>query len=233
MFVRWVAILLMLIINQSNATDYGLVYGQNTRMIMPLDKDSIGISVGNYTQKYYLLHSKVVESDSERSISSNFIVTPEVTEILPDTRQMLTIRRLSGVYPQDRESLVYVVGRFIPNSTDTPIGGKVDLAVTFSLKMFLRPASLCDGDVVEKSINKIDYKYEDGSLEITNLTPYHLTYFNLIIDGAKIDFSEDVSMLYPYKTHYLKMDNPPKVISWSLINDSGFETAQSSRNFTQ
>lgn len=231
MFKQWLIIFLISLSNYVYAEDYGVVFGQNTRIIMPSDKMAIGVNVSNYTSKHFLVHSKVVESDKQRGLSSNFMVTPELIELKPDSRQMLTVRRLSGEYPDDRESIVYLVGKFIPTEGGNR-GAKIELAYSISLKLFLRPSKLLDGDCVEKSINEVEYKYSGGKLYIKNLSPYHLTYYKLKIDDKEIDVTTNVDMLLPFQESFIYYHKKPKSITWSFIGDSGFETAQVTRNFT-
>ena len=222
----------MLMMSSLYASDLGIIFGQNTRMIMTSDEKTIGLNVGNYNSKHYLVHAKVVESDQNYTTSSNFIITPELSEINPDSKKTFSIRRLEGNYPEDRESLVYIVGRFIPKVTSNNSNAKVELSLTFKMKMFLRPESLDIGDAVEKSVNEVKYEYINEKLKITNLSPYHLTYYKLIVDRIEVSIPDGLKMLKPFESIYIECKAKPHKITWSFIGDSGFETAQVTRNFT-
>ena len=227
-----VLVIPLLMVSNLYAADLGIIFGQNTRLIMSSNQNAIGIRVGNYNSTNYLVHAKVVEADHQNLTSDNFIISPELSEIKPDTSTVLNVKRIGGKYPSDRESLVYVVGRFIPKSLTNQVTSRIELSLTFKMKMFLRPEGLTGGDAIEKSVNRLDYKYEKDNLKITNTSPYHLTFYKFVINDKEIELPDNVKMLAPFESTSLKCKFKPKAITWSLIGDSGFETAQVTRNIT-
>lgn len=229
MKIKSLIILLLLAFN-AYAEDLGLVFGQSTRVILNLDENATKLVVSNYSEKDYLVQAIIIESDDETLLSSNLMVIPEVFKIEANRTKSLVIRRLGGVFPEDRESLLYVVGKFIPTAAQD-LKSQLELIFSFKQKVFIRPPKLKAVDAVSESRNKIDIRYEDGSVIIKNNSCYHLTFHSLYIDDKKVHVDNSIKMLKPFSTQSFKYSEKPKKIRWSFISDSGYETAQSERKF--
>lgn len=212
----------------AQASNSGMVFGLNTRVIFNLDEKATSFTLTNDTETDYLIQASIHEDDKERTISENFMVTPEVFRLKPNTTTNVTIRRLAGKFPDDRESLVYITGRWIP-AGNKDNNGKVDLLYSFTQKVFVRPFKLNRIDAVDKSLEDVDFTYKSGQLCISNKSPYHLTFYRLLIDGKKVDLRPSIKMLNPFETCYLTQSEKPKKITWSFIGDSGYETATAER----
>lgn len=229
---KWLTViggLFSLLSNATSAEEAGIVFGQSTRLIFSLEKSAERLSVRNDSENHYLLHTKVLSSDNDRTLNTEFMVTPEVFELKPKERTTLTVRRLGGDYPTDRESLLYVVGRFIPNSTTPSTSNKFELAYSITMKMFLRPKALNVVDAIEASKEKVDFSYQDKKLIIKNQSPYYMTFYELKVNGKEIQVPKHLKMLAPFGTNTLEYSGVPRKIEWSFIGDSGYETPQSQR----
>lgn len=215
---------LFLFISNSYSFEQGIIFGQNTRMIFNLADNAQGISVTNASKIDYLLHTKVVNSNEDRTLNMDFIVTPELIPLKPESRNRLTIRRLGGDFPKDRESLLYLVGTFIPSGLIK--GNRLELAYTVTMKLFVRPESLKTSDAVEESLKKIKVRYFERQIFIKNTSPYHLTFYDFVVDGTSVDLEKSKKMLIPFSEVCLGYFDEPKSVEWSLISDSGYETAK-------
>lgn len=210
------------------ANDQGIVFGQGTRIVFNLDNHATKLNITNYTKTNFLVQATIHRDDDARTLSSDFMVTPELFKVQANTTKSVAIRRVDGKLPEDRESLVYVVGKFFPQK-ETNHDAEVELLYSFTQKVFLRPTCLKSEDGVGDSLNKVEYWYENGSLYVENKSPYYLTFFQIFIDGKKYDIPKSVRMLSPFSKNDLKYKVKPKEIKWSFISDSGYETAQSER----
>lgn len=213
-----------------NSTAYaqGIVFGQGTRIIFNLDRPSTKLNITNFSETNFLVQATIHSDDEARTLSSDFMVTPELFKVQANATKSVAIRRVDGTLPDDRETLVYVVGKFIPEK-ETKSDGEVELLYSFTQKVFVRPTYLKSEDGVGDSLNKIEYSYENGSLYVENKSPYYLTFFQIFIDGKKYQIPNSVRMLSPFSKNNLQYTTKPKKIKWSFISDSGYETAQSER----
>lgn len=216
------------------ATEPGIVFGQNTRMVFSLAEKAKGLSVSNLSDTSYLLHATVVDANAERTVNSDFMVTPELLELKPNQNLNLTIRRLGGDYPEDRESLLYLVGKFIPHSASAnKATNQLELAYSVTMKVFLRPKGLVrSDDAVDAFKEEIEFSYDNKQLSMRNRSPYHLTFHHLVIDGKTVDLPKSAKVLMPFATHQLPLPTKPKRLKWAMIGDSGYETSDSERILT-
>lgn len=200
-----------------------IVFGQSTRLIYHMNESGVGLAVNNHSSRHYVMHAFMLDKDKQ--LSEDFVVTPEVRTLKPNEGTILSVKRLGGVYPNDRETLLYVVGKFVPNTTDGSSNKKMELAYSFQMKVFLRPDQYRLSDAVEASKDKVTFEYKDKTLLINNPTPYHLTFYDLKLDGRSVELSEQFKMIAPFKQQALTGLKKPKKVSWSLISDTGYETA--------
>ena len=219
---------LLIAVSGSLAADPGIVFGQGTRMILSLDSKAKALHVKNYSEKHFLLHAKVINNDPDRTLNTDFIVTPEVVELVPQAGKVLTLRRLGGEFAADRESLLYLVGKFIPNISSEG-GNRLELAYSITMKLFLRPPGLMTDDAVDASREKVEFSYQNNLLTIRNPTPYHLVFNNLEIDGRTVVLHPGIEMLKPMGSLRLPLSKKPQKVTWSFINDSGYETPHTER----
>lgn len=209
---------------QQNETYVAL--GSSTRLIMHSDEKKISFPAKNYLAYPVLFHAQVLNPET-MTHSQEFITFPEVAEIKPQNTTMGQILRLGGDFPDDRETLFYVQGHFLPgNKADENNEADVYVSYALQMKLFFRPAKLkASFDAIDDHAHEMKFKIKDGKLIAFNESPYFFTLNTLNTDKEVIDVSGKDSMIKPFGQQAYQIKNTSaKTIHWTLINDGGFST---------
>ena len=204
----------------------GVSFANNTRVIYPSNAASVSVQVNNDSNETYLLHSKVIHPDNAETYSREFHFNPAVMELGPNQKRTITLRRIGGVFPSDRESLRYVMGTFIPlengEAQKTP---EVAVGLMIRMKLFVRPKKLQMNDAVEANADKLRFSLQNSSLNITNPTPYFLTFNEIKTNKGEEVLRGDARMLAPFSSVNVELKDPKiSKLRWTLVNDGGFYT---------
>ena len=203
----------------SVANGFSLMSG--TRFIFPSDKKAVTLDPENKSSDHCLLNTRVLDADGV-SESEKILALPPMIELKPSTKGSVVLRRITSELPEDRESLFYLSGLFIPQASD-----KEAISVGYELrhKMFFRPKSLVAMDAVADVVNRIEFRRIGDEVEIRNPTPYYLTFNTLTFDDVEMPITTFKNMLAPYETVTIQ---PPagscQKVNWTLINDEGLPT---------
>lgn len=162
------------------------------------------------------------------SMTTPFIVTPQIFRMESLTGQVVRINYLGGNLPQDRESIFYLNFLQIPalKSSDQS-QNKLVLIVNNKLKLFYRPKNLTGN--IDKLDSEINVTLSDGKhISISNPTGYFINIRSaqIKVNGKYIDFAES-SMVSPKSSLLIPL--PVTVIpihkgselNLVLINDYG------------
>ena len=140
---------------------------------------------------------------------------------------MVQVIKINGNLPDDRESLFYLKGHFLPAATS---GDSDKVSMTFSYvllqKMFYRPAKLKSSfDAIDNVVDQLDFEVSGNKLNITNRSPYYITLNYICTNKEIVDIPENNSMLEPFGKLCLELKNKNvNEITWSLLNDGGYAT---------
>lgn len=204
----------------------GVSFANNTRVVYQSDQASVSIQVNNDSPKTYLLHAKVIHPDEAETFSREFHFNPGVLELGPKQKRLITLRRIGGDFPTDRETLRYVMGTFIPLADNkgqkTP---DVALALMLRMKLFIRPASLQMEDAVDANADKLEFSLQNDRLTIKNPTPYYLTFNEITTNTGEAVLTGDARMIAPFDSVSVELKQPKiSKIRWTLVNDGGYFT---------
>lgn len=206
----------------------GITFIGDTRLIVNAAEQRKSVKVRNDTDYPFLLRSFI--EDAESNERPRFYVTPELTRLEPGRSLELMTIRLSSEFPQDRESLCYIKGFFLPAMGTEKISGSVKLSYLIGIKLFYRPKGLEQFNAVQDRAEELKFQKTERGILIKNPTPYHLTFSQLVINGVKVDFEKHTElkrMIAPFaETEFLDVarENVKTSISWSLIDDFGNST---------
>lgn len=190
-----------------------------TRVIYPLGAKQVTLSVINYSKKEkYLINSWVEDSNEKKN--SDFIVTPPLFVIAPDSENILRIVSTAARLPEDRESIFWLNVKSIPSIDKNKLDESkniLQLAVLSRIKIFIRPTNLSISPV--EAYTKLTVKKSNGQVIINNPTPYYMNMVSILVDGRQIDNI----MIEPFSDKKLNesKNSNPSSFSYELINDYG------------
>lgn len=200
--------------------------GIGTRLIFHSDEKRISFPVNNNLNKPAYFHARVLEKNKNK-LSPFFIVSPELVEIKPGTSKSPQIIRLGGNFAEDRETLFYLQGHFLPKSERSGENDAgLNISYSIQMKLFFRPEKLkASYDAIDDNADKLDFMKRNGKLVVTNKSPYFFTINTLRSESFNIDVPAEQSMIDPFGEIELDLPNQNiKSITWTLLNDGGFST---------
>ncbi|MCS3429510.1 molecular chaperone [Klebsiella sp. BIGb0407] len=220
---------------------------QSTRVIYPEDKKKgITFTLKNDSRVPYLIQSRVVNApssylpgnDIEPLREAPFITLPPLKRLDADEQLSLTIRLTKANLPADRESVFALQIKAIPTKSDSeestaPGQVNVMLALQNTLKLFYRPQQL-PVYTVEQIADKLRFVKQDGKLNVSNSTPYYVTFKSLTVGNTAIDENALFQMVAPFgQLSYPLPVSASGEIRWQLINDYGYASEIYRRPLTQ
>ncbi|KAA1195152.1 molecular chaperone [Photorhabdus heterorhabditis] len=200
-----------------------------TRIIFLQDKTETTVSVRNTTTNIpYLVTTKIT-----RTVDGNgkapFYVSPPLFRLDPKGTNVLRILGDTSKLPTDRESVFYFNASAIPSSNppgqrfeSAKIGGGITYAIGNTIKLFYRPTGLVG--TPEQAYKALRFTHAAGGIQVSNNSPYHISFTQIKVDGVPVKFSEShPQMLAPFSTHVYPAQNSQnkKKVEWAVINDLG------------
>jgi P pilus assembly chaperone PapD len=225
-----------------------------TRIVMNAKDKGADITLRNEGDSVYLVQAAVVPADEqllkgsglstpsavETSLKAPFMVTPPLFRSEPHSQNVLRILPKGGVFPQDRESMMSFRFHAIPATGKKPgarsdeadaekddkgLGASLAIALGMTVKFIYRPSDLPFG--VDKAPSRLTFKRQGGKVEITNPTPYFLTFATLAFGGKEVDLSKTSGMVAPFSHVLYPEEGAGREAQWSTINDYGGVTETS------
>lgn len=204
--------LMMVVMTQAQA---GVVVG-GTRLIYDGAKKESALSISNPDAVPYLIQSWVDAQDGD-SAKAPFIITPPLFRLDGGQNNLLRVVRAGGNLPSDKESLYWLNVKAIPSVEKK--NNTLQIAIKTRIKLIYRPQGLAGNP--EESVGKLTWRRNGNSLQVSNPSPYYLTFFNLKLNGSAITGSTMVAPLasasFPVPTGSGAGGN----LSWQIINDYG------------
>lgn len=216
----------------ANDHEGGVSFGSSTRIIFNGKENKISFPVNNGSERPYIFHALVLNEDL-KSYCPEFIVSPEVVHIPQKHSRMAQIVRIGGSFPEDRETLFYLQGHFLPGVKDE-VNNKLSMRLSYSIKMkmFFRPDKLhADFDAVDKVADQLDFNVDGNKLIVKNKSAYYLTLNEILLGDKHLPIPDESSMIAPFGlVDFILPKHYEKKITWTLINDGGYATKPLTRN---
>ncbi|WP_413495948.1 fimbria/pilus periplasmic chaperone [Morganella psychrotolerans] len=185
-----------------------------TRVIYPLNAKQTSLSVINHSPKERFLINSWVENENGKE--KNFVITPPLFVMEPNSENTLRIVNLADNLPKDRESVFWLNVKAIPSVDKDSLEGKnvLQLAILSRIKLFVRPDNL--SIQTEDAAEKIKFNQKGGTIYIDNPSPYYTTLVNIVLDGHPLDNV----MVAPFTIHQIQGKSGQK-LTYQSINDYG------------
>lgn len=205
---------------------------QGTRVVFPEKSREVTVKINNTSADPVLVQSWVDDGQANvapEELKVPFVVAPAVSRVDPQSAAVLRISALRPNLPKDRESLFWL------NVLETPPRSPTDetvLQFTFRtrIKLFFRPASLPShaDQAGEKLIWKRvrHAKGQTPSIEVSNPTPYYVSFGQVDVRVGHAPVSADVGMVAPFAKTLFTLAGPlpqgtKTFVQYEVINDFG------------
>jgi chaperone protein EcpD len=196
-----------------------------TRVIYPATDKEVSLGIHNSGAGEILAQSWL-ESDVENPGADAgglpFVITPALTRMSGNARQLVRIIYAGSGLPQHRESVFWLNVQEIPQTADENV---LQIAVRQRIKVFFRPFGL-QGDPQEAAEN-LEWRLIGGdTLEVSNPGRYHVSMVQIgLRRGATRLLQEDSRMLAPLQRFRFPIEHTaprdPATLSFIAINDFG------------
>lgn len=209
---------------------YSSVVMQGTRVIFNPKQDVKSLKFTNTDPFPYITQvwtSKESDAVFNNKKEAPFVISPGVFKINAKEDHLVNMLYTGGKTQSDREELFYLHFTQIPGvSSSNKNENKIVLAVTNTMKIFLRPGNLSISP--EKMFDYINYRYENKNCEIfiKNDSPYFLnsTSGEMTAGASRYAISK-IPMVAPFseqkvRTTCLK-DSAALSLKLNYINDYG------------
>ena len=212
MYKRISGLLLILMLVNSAATA-GVIVG-GTRIIFHGEKKETTISVTNPDSKVWLIQSWVESTDNSKA---PFVFSPPLFRLDGQQKNVLRLLYTGAVLPQDRESLFWANIKAIPAAAEEE--NVLQIAIKTQIKLIWRPVGL-EKILSHAEMAKLSWRWQQGKLQVTNPTPYHMNFHSITVNGQTIT---DPGWVAPFAAKEYALSQPARSgkVSWRLINDYG------------
>lgn len=185
-----------------------------TRVVYDESKNEASIpvaAVGDDT--YYLVQAWVDDHNHKRA---DFIVTPPIFKLSPETQNNIRMRYIGSDLEKDRESMFWLNIKAIP-SKDASIGSQITIASKSVMKLIYRPSSLNYKDAI-KAKESLSFSISGNNLIIKNPTPYYINFGRFFINSIEV---KDIGYAEPFGEFRKTVGAVPNHIKYSVIDDFG------------
>ncbi|MEB0078797.1 molecular chaperone [Pseudomonas sp. CCI3.2] len=216
--IRYACLLLALI--TAAGVQAGIVLN-TTRIIYPAQDKEVSFGVHNSGGGEILLQSWL-EATAEETGNLPFVITPALTRMPGDGKQLLRIMYAGSDMPQDRESVFWLNVQEIPQ---TAAANALQIAIRQRIKVFFRPQGL--RDVPAEAPQTLRWQLlRNDVLRVSNPGSYHVSMVRIEAhDGATQVMNKESHMLAPKHSLDITLSKPsgdrPVSVSFISINDFG------------
>lgn len=221
-------------------------FGLNTSRVVVMGNARGGtlVTALNNSTTVYLVQSRVLPADGlsgyplyQAKTKVPFLVTPPLSRM--EANSQLPLRILNtpdNGLPQDRESLFFLQARAIPSVTprDSKAGGgpQVVMALEQYVKLFYRPAGLSPTAIFDDEVApELRFARVNNRLQVTNPTPYHITFGLLTVNGKSVDAAALRRMVPPkgQQDYPLPAGVAGGQVAWQIIDEFGLMPGKQTR----
>lgn len=192
----------------------GVIIG-GTRLVYDGSKKESSLGVSNPDNISYLIQSWVTTQEGGTT-KAPFIITPPLFRLASGQNNILRVVRSGNDFPSDRESLYWLNVKSIPSSEKAT--NTLQIAIKTSMKLIYRPKGLPGS--LDEAAQALTWQRMGNSIQVTNTSPYYLTFFNVKVNGREIPKAD---MVAPKSTasYALPADITGGALNWQIINDYG------------
>lgn len=192
----------------------GVIIG-GTRLVYDGSKKESSLGVSNPDSISYLIQSWVTTQEGGTT-KAPFIITPPLFRLASGQNNILRVVRSGNDFPSDRESLYWLNVKSIPSSEKAT--NTLQIAIKTSMKLIYRPKGLPGS--LDEAAQALTWQRMGNSIQVTNTSPYYLTFFNVKVNGREIPKAD---MVAPKSTasYALPADITGGALNWQIINDYG------------
>lgn len=192
---------------------------EQTRVIFSAGDKGQTVTAKNTDSRSYLLQAQV-QNGLEDVTPAPFIVTPPLSLLKSDSRQLLRILLQDARLPNDRESLFYLSVAAIPAQSE-PVAGsdRLSVGVRFLVKLFYRPDGLLPS--VDSVPCRLIFTRVAQGVQVANPTPYFQTLGELTFNGRSAALEPKQAMVAPQGSRIITVTGGGENISWNTITDYG------------
>ncbi|OMQ23690.1 fimbrial biogenesis chaperone [Serratia oryzae] len=192
---------------------------EQTRVIFSAGDKGQTVAAKNTDSRSYLLQAQV-QNSLEDITPAPFIVTPPLSLLKGNSRQLLRILPPDAKLPNDRESLFYLSVAVVPSQSEPMVGSdRLSVGVRFLVKLFYRPEGLspsADSVPCQLIFNRVAQ-----GVRVSNPTPYFQTLGELTFNGRNAVLEPTQSMVAPQDSHIITVKGLGDQLSWKTITDYG------------
>ncbi|MGU3413101.1 fimbria/pilus periplasmic chaperone [Enterobacteriaceae bacterium C34A] len=173
-------ILLMLSTFETHAGGVGL---GTTRLVYSSDSKQSSLAVRNTDRQAKFLIQSWIE-DEQGQPSRDFVITPPLFVLNPDSENMLKVLFAGKPLAQDRETLYWITVKSIPQTQSGNGTNTLQFASASRIKLFYRPQNIADGAL--QSYKKIKLSHRGEKITFSNPTPFYITTTNIRVDNKAV-----------------------------------------------
>ncbi|EPA1951372.1 molecular chaperone [Vibrio alginolyticus] len=226
MKLKLLSALLITVSSFANASGFSI---GSTRVIFDGNQEQAKFVVNNGTEKSdYLVQTwvdnKGPAGDQKEVEKPPFIVTPPLVKSVAGSKNELRVVSTGALaLPQDRESVFWINVKAIPRVHETASGNSMNIAFKSRVKLFYRPSAIVSQfEEGNNGHEQLIFTYSDQQLVIKNPSPFHISLYELKVDGNKVDTGYDMvppkgMVQYPLSNN----GNNHHKVAWKAINDFG------------
>ena len=218
----------------------GFGFDRTRVVVMAGSRGGTLITAINGTNTLYLLQSRVEPADGATGLPLEgkeardglpFLVTPPLERVLPQTRLPLRILEKPGhALASDREALFFISVKAIPAGAAPEGGGegmRLMLALQQTVKLFWRPKGLTEDAIYKGEVSpQLKMRVSGTTLQVTNPTPYFITFRELTVGGKSLDTYTLRAMVPPKgtQTYALPAGAAGTSVTWTITDEYGNPT---------
>lgn len=219
-----ISLLLFLVLQAASSeaqaqSNRGGISLEQTRVIFSAADKAQTVAAKNTADRNYLLQVQV-QNGLEDASPAPFIVTPPLSLLKGNSRQLLRILPQGATLPGDRESLFYLSVAAIP-AQDQPVAeaDRLSVGVRFLVKLFYRPEGLALA--ANMAPCKLVFSRVAHGVRVSNPTPYFQTLAELTLNGRTVALDSKQAMVAPQDSNMLTATAGGNNVTWKTIADHG------------
>lgn len=196
---RWFRHLILLFFTLSLFPEcYANVVIDTTRVIYPVDKKEVIVTLSNPTSKPYLVQSWLDDGDESQTpseIQVPFAVLPPISRIDGGKGQTLRIFYSGEALPQDRESVFWLNVLAVPGKPGSD-ENYLQFAFNNRIKLFFRPADLAGN--ANSAPGKLRWIKTASGYQASNPTPYYISLTSVVLTVSGEKYKAESKMIAPF-----------------------------------
>lgn len=192
----------------------------NTRVVIEGSKNSGSVVAKNISSEPFVIQNWVEGPNEE--METPFFVTPPLSRLEGNSDFSLSIRKIDGELPSDRESYFWLNVMEIPKS-EKEDSNNLTLAIRTRIKIFYRPTGIGSPTEVEKMLNwALVRNGNTCQLNIGNSSAFNVNFSDILIDNKATEFGKGyISTPFSQQTVDLKSCPTAGQLQANIVNDYG------------